>query len=131
MIVHKLLYGIPEAGTHWWATYHKHHREKLAMVTSTYDPCLLIIITKAAFSVVGIQTDNTLILRSKEFDTIENDELTKAKFSAKPKELLSLKTLLIFNSCILTQKKEDVAVELRQKKQGKKLKTVNSKAKDH
>jgi hypothetical protein len=127
MIVRKPLYGIPEAGTHWWATYHKHHREKLAMATSTYNPCLLITTTKTAFSVVRMQTDNTLILRSKEFDTIEDEELTKAKFSAKPKKLLSPETLLIFNGCILTQKEGD-AVKLRQKKQGKKLKTVNSKA---
>jgi hypothetical protein len=91
----------------------------------------LIIITKAAFNVIKIQTDNTLILRSKEFDTIKDNKLTKAKFSAKPKELLSLETLLIFNGCILTQKEKDVAVKLRQKKQGKKLKTINSKAKDH
>jgi hypothetical protein len=78
-----------------------------------------------------MQIDNTLILRSEEFNTIKDNKLTKAKFSAKPKELLSLETLLIFNGCILTQKKGDVAVELRQKKQGKKLKTVDSKAKDH
>jgi hypothetical protein len=102
MIVRKPLYGIPEAGTHWWATYHKHHREKLAMATSTYDPCLLIITIKRAFGIVGIQTDDTLILRSEEFGTIEDKELTRAKFSAKPKELLSLETLLIFNGCILT-----------------------------
>jgi hypothetical protein len=128
MIVRKPLYGIPEAGTHWWATYHKHHREKLAMATSTYDPCLLITTTKGAFGIVGMQTDDTLILGSKEFDTIEEEELTRAKFSAKPKELLSPETPLIFNGCILTQKEGDI--ELRQKEQGKKLKTVNSKAKD-
>jgi hypothetical protein len=127
MIVRKPLYRIPEAGTHWWATYHKHHRKKLAMATFTYDPCLLITTTKTAFGVVGIQTDNTLILGLKEFDTIEDEELTKAKFSAKPKELLSLETLLIFNGCILTQKEGD-AIKLRQKEQGKKLKTVNFKA---
>jgi hypothetical protein len=91
----------------------------------------LITTIKRAFSIVGIQTDDTLILESEEFDTIEDDKLTKAKFSAKPKELLSSETLLIFNGCILTQKKGDVTVELRQKEQGKKLKTVNSKAKDH
>jgi hypothetical protein len=45
----------------------------------------LITTTKGAFGIVGIQTDNTLILRSKEFDTIEEEELTRAKFSAKPK----------------------------------------------
>jgi hypothetical protein len=88
----------------------------------------LITTTKGAFSIVGIQTDNTLILRSKEFNTIEKEELTRTKFSAKPKELFSPETLLIFNGCILTQKKEDI--KLRQKEQGKKLKTVNSKAKD-
>jgi hypothetical protein len=97
----------------------------------TYDLCLLIIITKKAFSIVKIQTNNTLILRSKEFNTIKNNKLTKDKFSAKPKKLLFLKTLLIFNSCILTQNKENVAVKLQQKKQDKKLKTINFKAKDY
>ena len=46
MIVLKPLYGIAEAGTHWWATYSKHRREKLHMTTSTYDPCLLITTAK-------------------------------------------------------------------------------------
>jgi hypothetical protein len=54
MIIHKPLYRIPEAKTHWWAIYHKHYREKLAIAMFTYDPCLLIIITKTAFGVVGI-----------------------------------------------------------------------------
>jgi hypothetical protein len=88
----------------------------------------LITITKGAFNIVRIQTNNTLILGSKEFNTIEKEKLTRAKFSAKPKELLSLETLLIFNGCILTQREGDI--ELRQKEQGKKLKTVNSKAKN-
>jgi hypothetical protein len=77
----------------------------------TYNPCLLIIITKTVSSVVKMQTNNTLILKLKEFNTIKDKKLTKAKFSVKPKELLSLKTLLIFNGYILTQKKKD-AVEL-------------------
>jgi hypothetical protein len=128
IIVRKPLYRIPEAETHWWATYHKHHREKLAIAMFTYDPCLLITITKRAFGIVRIQTDNTLILRLKEFNTIEKEELIKAKFSAKPKELLSLETLLIFNGCILTQKEGDI--KLRQKEQGRRLKTVNLIIKD-
>jgi hypothetical protein len=130
MVVRKPLYGIPKAGTHWWATYHKHHKEKLAIATSTYDPCLLITTTDKAFGVVGMQTDDTLILGSKEFDALEEDELTKAKFSAKPKELLSENNPLIFNGCILTQKEGDVAVEIQQKEQGKKLKPINFKSKD-
>jgi hypothetical protein len=72
------------------------------MATSTYNPCLLIITIKTVFGVVRMQTDDILILGSKEFDTIEDKELTRAKFSVKPKELLSSETLLIFNGCILT-----------------------------
>ncbi len=126
MVVLKPLYGIPEAGTHWWATYHRHHKEKLSMVTSTYDPCLLITTTENAFGIVGMQTDDTLILGSEEFSILENDELTKANLSAKPKEVLCSNTPLIFNGCILTQH-EDV-VELHQKEQAKKLKLVDAKS---
>ena len=59
MVVLKPLYGIAEAGTHWWATYYKHHLEKLLMTTSTYDPCFLVTRTKDQFGVVGMQTDDT------------------------------------------------------------------------
>ena len=130
MVVRKPLYGIPEAGTHWWATYHKHHRERLEMITSTYDPCLLITTTKGVFGVVGMQTDDTLILGSDEFAMREEKELAEAKFSAKPKETLSPETPLIFNGCILTQKEREIAVELRQKEQGKRLKLIDHKSED-
>jgi hypothetical protein len=60
MVVLKPLYGVVEAGTHWWATYFKHHQEKLHITTSTYDPCLLITTTKERFAIVGMQIDNTL-----------------------------------------------------------------------
>jgi hypothetical protein len=78
----------------------------------TYDPCLLIIIIKRAFNIIGIQTNNTLIFGLKEFNTIKDNKLTKAKFSVKPKKLLFFETSLIFNGCILTQKKRDVAIKL-------------------
>jgi hypothetical protein len=69
------LYRIPEAGTHWWAIYYKHHKEKLHITTSSYDPCLLITTKKEAFGVVGMQTDNTLFLASDEFAALEDSEL--------------------------------------------------------
>jgi hypothetical protein len=68
----------------------------------TYNLCFLIIIIKRAFDIVKIWTDDILIVRLKEFNTIKDKELTKAKFNTKSKELLSLETLLIFNGCILT-----------------------------
>jgi len=37
----KPLYGIAEAGLHWYVTYQKHHREKLLMQDAAHDPCLL------------------------------------------------------------------------------------------
>jgi hypothetical protein len=61
----------------------------------------MIIITKGAFRVIGIQTDDTLILGDNEFIKLEEEELTKARLTAKPKEALLYKTLLIFNRCIL------------------------------
>ena len=102
MVVLRPLYGIPEAGTHWWATYHNHHKEKLSMTTSTYDPCFLITTGKEAFRIVGIQTDDTLILASEEFLALEDRELSKANFLAKPKEALTPEDPLIFNGYVLT-----------------------------
>ena len=75
IIVWKPLYKIPEAGTHWWAIYYKHHKEKLFMVTLLYNPYLLITTKKEVFGVVGMQTNNTLFLVSKEFITLKDSEL--------------------------------------------------------
>jgi hypothetical protein len=119
------LYGIPEAGTHWWATYYRHHKEKLSMVTSTYDPCLLITTEKKTFGVIGMQIDDTLFLGSEEFATLEDNELQKANFNAKPRDNLSPNSNLIFNGCILTQA-SDNTMTLIQKDQGKKLQLINA-----
>ena len=61
----KPLYGIPEAGNHWFKTYHSHHLKELNMDQSTYDPCLLY--SNNPFGVVGLQTDDTLILATHDF----------------------------------------------------------------
>jgi len=100
IVVLKLLYGISEAGTYWWAIYYKHYKEKLSIIIFTYDPCFLIT-TKEVFGLVGMQTNNILILALEEFLVLEDDELSKAKFLVKPKEALALENLLIFNGCVL------------------------------
>ena len=48
-----------------------------------------------------MQTNNILILALEEFSVLEDDELSKAKFLAKPKEALAPENLLIFNRCVL------------------------------
>ena len=37
----KLLYSIPKAGNHCFASYHPHYKEKLGMIEFTYNPFLL------------------------------------------------------------------------------------------
>lgn len=111
LVILKPLYGILEARTHWWLTYHNHHREELLMETSTYDPCLLICTDRDVFGVVAMQTDDTLILDEKQFSDREE---AKLKFTAKPKEHLTANNPISFNGCILSLH-EDGSIDLRQK----------------
>ena len=128
MEVIKPLYGIAEAGTHWWATYYKHHLTKLSMVTSSYDPCLLITKSDDIFGIVGMQTDDTLILSDSKFSNLEEDELNKASFSAKPKQKLSVNQPLLFNGCVLTQHCGSNSISILQKEQGKKIQLIDAKS---
>ncbi|KAF1937344.1 hypothetical protein EJ02DRAFT_477004 [Clathrospora elynae] len=96
----KLLYGIAEAGVHWFATYQGHHCKELDMATSTYDPCLLITNGGSkAFGIVSLQTDNTLAIGTSAFLSAEEAALQKADFRAKPKDRLSKEMPLEFNGC--------------------------------
>jgi hypothetical protein len=70
----KPLYGVPEAGNHWFGTYQKHHIDKLQMTQSTYDPCLMYS-TTTTFGLVGLQTDDTLIVADDAFAKAEEEEL--------------------------------------------------------
>jgi hypothetical protein len=77
-------YELPEAGNYWFQTYHHHHREKLRMAQSTYDPCLLFTPGSpenkqtTGFGVVSMQTDDTLLLADSAFVEVEENELRKA-----------------------------------------------------
>lgn len=93
--VMKPLYGVPEAGNHWFATYHKHHTERLGMSESTYDSCLLY--KNEPFAVVGLQTDDTLILASDEFACDEDEAIKTARIMTKDRSHLSSATPIKFN----------------------------------
>jgi hypothetical protein len=56
MRVIRPLYGIAESGVHWWTTYQNHHRNLLGMMTSSFDPCLLITdqAGEDGFGIVGM-----------------------------------------------------------------------------
>ena len=84
----KSFYGISEAETHWFNTYHKHHTEKLAMQQFTYDSCLLYTnLSKGNkdFEIVELQIDDTLILKNQTFANVENFHFHETKLLAKKK----------------------------------------------
>lgn len=112
------LYGIPEAGTHWFNTYQKHHIQELNMETSTYDSCLLY--TKDTtnpnddFGIVGLQTDDTLTVGSDGFLKREKEAIEKAGFIHKPIDILTPENNLNFNGSILSLKDNNITVTQRQ-----------------
>ncbi|CAE7034277.1 hypothetical protein PTTW11_11401 [Pyrenophora teres f. teres] len=125
----KPLYGIAEAGVHWWTTYHGHHCKELDMATSTYDPCLLITNGNAdVFGIVGMQTDDTIMLGTPAFSSLKEKKIQKAEFRSKPKSILIPETQLDFNRCTLTIDANKPILDLRQKGQGGKINLVDAKA---
>jgi hypothetical protein len=125
MRVIKPLYGIAEAGTHWWAIYYNHYLKKLQIMTSTYDSCLLISdIGNPEFACIEMQTDDTLGLSTVKFSKHEDEQLKAATFSAKPKQRLTIDEPLVFNGGIIML--DGNMVMLRQKGQAKRLQLVNA-----
>jgi hypothetical protein len=119
----KPLYGVPEAGNHWFKTYHSHHVQQLHMDQSTYDPCLLQ--SNEPFGIVGLQTDDTLLLADETFAEAEQNELHKAKFMAKEREQLTVNTPLKFNGGLIQLASDGIT--LTQERQCKNLSTISVK----
>ena len=93
------------------------------MTTFIFNLYFLITTTGTPFGIVGMQTNNTIILRDNQFSALEENELVKANLIAKPKEKLNLTTPLLFNGYILSLNEDSIA--LRQKGQGKKINVIN------
>ena len=70
-----------------------------------------------------MQTDDTLDFSDNNFAKLEQEELEKAGFTAKPKETLSMENSLQFNGCTL--KLIGDAMVLQQKEQGKKIQLID------
>lgn len=101
LLVYRPLYGVLEAGTHWYNTYHTHHTRPLGLEQSSYDLCLLYTHgNNNAFGIVDLQTDDTLFLADSTFAEREEKKLI---YAAKDREMLTSGHLLLFNSTILRQ----------------------------
>jgi hypothetical protein len=120
----KPLYGVPEAGNHWFGTYQKHHIDNLRMTQSTYDPCLMYS-TTASFGLVGLQTDDTLIVADDTFAKAEEEELQKAGFMAKKREQLTEGNTLKFNGGNITLQ-SDNSITMTQESYNTTLQTVTT-----
>jgi hypothetical protein len=97
----KPLYSVPEAGNHWFYTYQPYYIEKLDIRQSIFDPCLLHA-TGSDIRLVGLQTNNTLILASTTFTEREDIKLKEAGFVLKERERLTESHPLKFNSSNIT-----------------------------
>ena len=130
------LYGLPEAGTHWYQTYSRHHVEKLRMQQSTFDPCLLMTAGKQhshdiqgdkekRIGIVGMQVDDSLIAGTTKFLKDEELELKHAKLTAKPLEELEIDNDLSFNGGQIS--KHGGSIKVTQEKQTQKIKLIEGK----
>ncbi len=87
------------------------------MMESTYDSCLLYIDGNVkGFGVVGLQTEDTLILTNNIFATTEEKELKEAKLLAKNREKLTHNTSIKFNRSYI-RLADDNSLFLSQEKQ--------------
>ena len=75
------------------------------MINLTYDPCLLVTKTGSLFGVVGMQTDDTVILGDDIFNIRESDEII---FKYKKKIELKRGSSITFNSYITQRDEHDV-----------------------
>ncbi|KAM4062355.1 reverse transcriptase (RNA-dependent DNA polymerase) [Hirsutella rhossiliensis] len=119
----KPLYGIAEAGVHWYRTYQQHHLKNLDMSTSTYDSCLLITNTGPNTQMIPLCLEQTA------FPPVKK-KLEEAQFRAKPKTSMTPGTTVDFNGAKLTLL--DIgSLSLQQKGQATKIATIDPKAFDH
>ena len=109
----KLLYGLAEAGYHWFAIYLDHYKRKLGIEMSSYDICLFI--TKDGgknFGIAGLQTDNTLNIEIEAFMKKKEIEIMKAKLKAKTQTILETGISKDFNGyCMIIKAKSIMIIQ--------------------
>lgn len=118
MKVVKPLYGVPEAGTHWFKTYHKHHTTKLGLTVSPFDACLMY----SKDAIVGLQVDDSLGGGTEEFMVQEDTKLQEAGLQAKPAQLIDKDIPLAFNGT--TIELISAAYQVFQRRQCNKIETI-------
>ena len=73
------------------------------MNQSIYDLCLFHLNNLTNFGIIGLQTNDTLLLANLVFTVLEQEKIKKAKFPIKEREQFILKLLIKFNEGIIWQ----------------------------
>jgi hypothetical protein len=113
----KPLYGIPEAGLHWFLTYVGHHVKELGMTQSKADKGLLYRIDDdggVGVSVTALQVDDNFGHGTSEFLTLE--EKASNRFRCKPRVIIEVGDMVTFNGSEIVRKKFNVFVMRQQPK---------------
>ena len=76
--------------------YNMYYKEKLGMIKSTYNPCLLFRFE--LLRIMGMQTNDILILADNNFADIKKVIIKSAKIMTKNRKCLSFAHPLKFNS---------------------------------
>lgn len=100
----KPIYGVPESGLHWFATYHKHHIKQLDMKPCRADICLLYRRKqKDCKGVTALQVDDSFAHGDEKFLIDEEKESIKFQvIRSKPRKLLEVGGSLDFNGCTIS-----------------------------
>lgn len=76
----KPLYSVSETNAHWFNIYYTHYINKLFMMDSIYNFCLLYTDgSQKNFGMVGLQTDNSFLLANNIFATAEEKKAEEGK----------------------------------------------------
>ena len=126
LCVVKPLYGLAEAGNHWFATNLDYHKEKLGMKISPYNAYLLI--TKDGGEIIWhskLSDRRYSHVGTGAFMKKEETEIMDAKFKGKTQTILKIEASGDFNGYHMTIKAESIIVV--QKNQVEKLILVDNK----
>lgn len=117
------LYGIPEAGNHWFKTYHDHHKSKLQLEQASSDSCLLF----NQSAIVVLQIDDTLFACDHDFKQKEQKAVTDAGFQTKELEELKPGYSINFNGAKISLSLDSSSISVTQTSHFKNISKASSK----
>ena len=95
----KFLYEVFETNNYWFVIYQNHYINKLNMMQSIYNFCLLY--KSNPFDIVKLQIDDTLLLIKNQFANAENEIIKFAKIMIKNRECLTKTKSIKFNDTLI------------------------------